>query len=154
MSVANPFLFWPCFLQCLIYDRYLYKNSPQRIERKRDSIEFERSENIGQFFMIWAFNYFLMFLMLLDTVKCLWIKAFRAYTWTFIWWYMDVYLVIHGRLSGDTWTFIWYIWTNVIKSRYWSRHNLEHKFKLLFYIVFILKSLYSIYWLNIIYILF
>ncbi|AYO52331.1 hypothetical protein EXE25_18315 [Acinetobacter bouvetii] len=29
-----------------------------RIERKRDSIEFERSENQGQFFMHWAFNYF------------------------------------------------------------------------------------------------
>ena len=34
---------------------------PQRIERKRDSIEFERSENQGQFFMHWAFNYFLSF---------------------------------------------------------------------------------------------
>ena len=32
-----------------------------RIERKRDSIEFERSENQGQFFMHWAFNYFLSF---------------------------------------------------------------------------------------------
>jgi len=31
---------------------------PQRIERKRDSIEFERSENQGQFFIFWAFNYF------------------------------------------------------------------------------------------------
>ena len=29
-----------------------------RIERKRDSIEFERSENQGQFFMIHVFNYF------------------------------------------------------------------------------------------------
>jgi len=28
------------------------------IERKRDSIEFERSENRGQFFLVWAFNYF------------------------------------------------------------------------------------------------
>ena len=25
---------------------------------ERDAIEFERSENIGQFFMIYAFNYF------------------------------------------------------------------------------------------------
>ena len=53
----------------------IFKNIHQKIapgiERKRDSIEFERSENIGQFFMICAFNYFLMFLMLLDTVKCL-----------------------------------------------------------------------------------
>ena len=29
-----------------------------RIERKRDSIEFERSENQGQFFFASAFNYF------------------------------------------------------------------------------------------------
>ena len=29
-----------------------------RIERKRDSIEFERSENQGQFFITSAFNYF------------------------------------------------------------------------------------------------
>ena len=29
-----------------------------RIERKRDSIEFERSENQGQFFFARAFNYF------------------------------------------------------------------------------------------------
>ena len=37
------------------------KKLPLRIERKRDSIEFERvkrSENQGQFFMTWAFNYF------------------------------------------------------------------------------------------------
>ena len=31
---------------------------PRRIERKRDSIEFERSENQGQFFIPWDFNYF------------------------------------------------------------------------------------------------
>ena len=31
---------------------------PRRIERKRDSIEFEQSENQGQFFIFWAFNYF------------------------------------------------------------------------------------------------
>ena len=29
-----------------------------RIERKRDSIEFERSENQGQFFILSVFNYF------------------------------------------------------------------------------------------------
>ena len=34
---------------------------PRRIERKRDSIEFERSENQGQFFIPWAFNYFKVF---------------------------------------------------------------------------------------------
>ncbi len=35
------------------------KKLPLRIERKRDSIEFERvkrSENQGQFFMTWAFK--------------------------------------------------------------------------------------------------
>ena len=31
---------------------------PRRIERKRDSIEFERSENQGQFFILNVFNYF------------------------------------------------------------------------------------------------
>ena len=31
---------------------------PRRIERKRDSIEFERSENQGQFFIPNAFNNF------------------------------------------------------------------------------------------------
>jgi hypothetical protein len=34
-----------------------------RTERKRSSIEFERSENIGQFLKNWAFNYF-------NTFKC------------------------------------------------------------------------------------
>lgn len=34
---------------------------PQRIERKRDSIEFERSENQGQFFTPCVFNYFKVF---------------------------------------------------------------------------------------------
>ena len=40
------------------------KKLPRRIERKRDSIEFERvkrSENQGQFFIPWAFNYFKVF---------------------------------------------------------------------------------------------
>ena len=36
-----------------------------RIERKRDSIEFERSENQGQFFMIQVFNVFNVFNILL-----------------------------------------------------------------------------------------
>ena len=39
------------------HNRMIQKIAP-RIERKRDSIEFERSENQGQFFMHWAFNYF------------------------------------------------------------------------------------------------
>ncbi|QIC62824.1 hypothetical protein FSC12_16130 (plasmid) [Acinetobacter schindleri] len=34
---------------------------PRRIERKRDSIEFERSENQGQFFIPCVFNYFKVF---------------------------------------------------------------------------------------------
>ena len=41
--------------------KILTKKLPQRIERKRDSIEFERSENQGQFFMIQVFNYFKVF---------------------------------------------------------------------------------------------
>ena len=36
----------------------IYQKIAPRIERKRDSIEFERSENQGQFFLSWAFNYF------------------------------------------------------------------------------------------------
>ena len=39
------------------------KKLPQRTERKRSSIEFERSENQGQFLKNWAFNYF-------NTFKC------------------------------------------------------------------------------------
>ena len=34
------------------------KKLPLRTERKRSSIEFEQSENIGQFFFARAFNYF------------------------------------------------------------------------------------------------
>ena len=40
------------------------KKLPRRIERERDSLEFERvkrSENQGQFFTPWAFNYFKAF---------------------------------------------------------------------------------------------
>ena len=43
------------------FQMVLTKNLPQRTERKRSSIEFERSENIGQFFLAWAFNYFKVF---------------------------------------------------------------------------------------------
>jgi hypothetical protein len=39
------------------HNRMIQKIAP-RIERKRDSIEFERSENQGQFFIACAFNYF------------------------------------------------------------------------------------------------
>ena len=39
------------------HNRMIQKIAP-RIERKRDSIEFERSENQGQFFFAMAFNYF------------------------------------------------------------------------------------------------
>jgi hypothetical protein len=42
------------------HNRMSQKTAP-RIERKRDSIEFERSENQGQFFTPWAFNYFKVF---------------------------------------------------------------------------------------------
>ena len=43
-----------------IHENMNQKIAP-RIERKRDSIEFERSENIGQFFMLLAFNNLLSF---------------------------------------------------------------------------------------------
>ena len=39
----------------------LRKKLPLRTERKRDSIEFERSENQEQFFIPLAFNYFKYF---------------------------------------------------------------------------------------------
>ena len=57
MSEANSellLLFLKITTQCA-------KKLPQRMERKRDSIEFERSENQGQFFLAWAFNYFKVF---------------------------------------------------------------------------------------------
>jgi len=63
MSEANPFV--PIVLTLLLpvfksFPR-LSQKLPQRIERKRDSIEFERSENQGQFFLPCAFNYFKAF---------------------------------------------------------------------------------------------
>ena len=42
------------------HNRMIQKIAP-RIERKRDSIEFERSENQGQFFLPSAFNNFKVF---------------------------------------------------------------------------------------------
>jgi hypothetical protein len=65
MSEANPFV--PIVLTLLlpVFKSFpgLSQKLPQRIERKRDSIEFERSENQGQFFLPCAFNYF-------NTFKC------------------------------------------------------------------------------------
>jgi hypothetical protein len=60
MSEANSELF---LLLPLLFLKFTTKRKklPQRIERKRDSIEFERSENQGQFFFAWAFNYFKVF---------------------------------------------------------------------------------------------
>lgn len=57
MSEANSEL----LLLFLKVTQVLTKKLPRRIERKRDSIEFERSENQGQFFLAWAFNYFKVF---------------------------------------------------------------------------------------------
>jgi len=54
MSEANSELLL-LFLKVM---QVLTKKLPQRTERKRSSIEFERSENQGQFFIQWAFNYF------------------------------------------------------------------------------------------------
>ena len=61
MSEANSELLLILFLLFLKFTRVLTKKLPRRIERKRDSIEFERSENQGQFFTPWAFNYFKVF---------------------------------------------------------------------------------------------
>ena len=61
MSEANSELLMILFLLFLKFTRVLTKKLPRRIERKRDSIEFERSENQGQFFTPWAFNYFKVF---------------------------------------------------------------------------------------------
>ena len=54
MSKANTLLLLP-FLQ---FTTQLSKKLPLRIERKRDSIEFERSENIGQFLNLLFLNIF------------------------------------------------------------------------------------------------
>ena len=54
MSEANSEL----LLLFIEFQMVLTKKLPQRTERKRSSIEFERSENQGQFFIPWAFNYF------------------------------------------------------------------------------------------------
>jgi hypothetical protein len=54
MSEANSEL----LLLFIEFQMVLTKKLPLRTERKRSSIEFERSENQGQFFMTWAFNYF------------------------------------------------------------------------------------------------
>jgi hypothetical protein len=55
MSEANPFGLIILTLLLPVFKSFsgLSQKLPQRIERKRDSIEFERSENQGQFFMIW-----------------------------------------------------------------------------------------------------
>ena len=58
MSEANAELLLLLPLLFLKFTMKRTKKLPRRIERKRDSIEFERSENQGQFFLAWAFNYF------------------------------------------------------------------------------------------------
>nr|WOF72090.1 hypothetical protein [Acinetobacter junii] len=58
MSEANAELLLLLPLLFLKFTMKRTKKLPRRIERKRDSIEFERSENQGQFFIPSAFNYF------------------------------------------------------------------------------------------------
>ena len=58
MSEANAELLLLLPLLFLKFTMKRTKKLPRRIERKRDSIEFERSENQGQFFFPSAFNYF------------------------------------------------------------------------------------------------
>jgi hypothetical protein len=58
MSEANSELLLILFLLFLKFTRVLTKKLPRRIERKRDSIEFERSENQGQFLNLLFLNIF------------------------------------------------------------------------------------------------
>ena len=58
MSEANAELLLLLPLLFLKFTMKRTKKLPLRIERKRDSIEFERSENQGQFFIPSVFNYF------------------------------------------------------------------------------------------------
>ncbi len=53
----------PLILLFLKFTKILAKKLPLRTERKRSSIEFERSENIGQFFK-------LELLIIFNTFKC------------------------------------------------------------------------------------
>jgi hypothetical protein len=52
MSEANSESLLILLLLFLKVTKILTKKLPRRIERKRDSIEFERSENIGQFIFL------------------------------------------------------------------------------------------------------
>ena len=58
MRKANSELLLILFLLFLKFTRVLTKKLPRRIERKRDSIEFERSENQGQFLNLLFLNIF------------------------------------------------------------------------------------------------
>ena len=64
-SEASEKVLWakriPSCFSFLKSHEILSQKLPLRTERKRSSIEFERSENIGQFFIPWAFNYFKVF---------------------------------------------------------------------------------------------
>ena len=77
MSEANAELLLLLPLLFLKFTMKRTKKLPRRIERKRDSIEFERSENQGQFF-IFLFNYILNLLIILGSLKAFYIKAFRV----------------------------------------------------------------------------
>jgi hypothetical protein len=73
MSKANALL----LLLFLQFTTQLSKKLPLRIERKRDSIEFERSENIGQFFIM-SFLLILNILNILGGLKAFYINAFSS----------------------------------------------------------------------------
>ena len=73
MSVANSDL----LLLFLKVTKILIQKLPLRTKRKRSSIEFERSENIGQFFFARVFNVFNVFNVFLRADK-LDIKGFQA----------------------------------------------------------------------------
>ena len=62
MSEANSFLLLP-----LNFTNRINQKTAPRIERKRDSIEYERSEYLGQFYSPTLFYIFKGFLKFLDT---------------------------------------------------------------------------------------
>ena len=72
MSEANS----ESLLLFIKFQMVFAKKLPLRTERKRSSIEFEHSENIGQFFKA-PFYLFLNLLNILGTLKGMRINAFR-----------------------------------------------------------------------------
>jgi hypothetical protein len=77
MSEANSELLLILLLLFLKFTGILTKKLPQRIERKRDSIEFERSENQNRAIFHPLINYF-RFLNAFRHAESLFYKAFKV----------------------------------------------------------------------------